>query len=244
MILIDDKTPDQEVHELRQMGCAVLKASSASALDPLSAALRMQAPCINPLNDPYTLAGMATVGLEILKQVKEPQQLEGIFCSARAGGALEAIGLSVKRFAPHVRVIGVDTMYAAESSELYGLLCHSSIADKQLEILNSFAAAPERRQVGSHDYGDGEIMTEAARINAEVVDEVIMVESLEIQVAVKDTFRETRGMVDFNGALAVAGMIRYASTARSLDPQKTPRTLVAVISSADVGFEDLKTLLF
>ncbi|KAJ6112195.1 hypothetical protein N7523_008256 [Penicillium sp. IBT 18751x] len=240
VILIDPKTPEHVVHELRQMGCVVLKVPSDDALDPLSAALRLQAPCINLLRDPYTLAGIGTVGLEILSQVKNPRQLEAIFCSARAGGALEAIGLSVKQFAPQVKVIGVDIICAAESSEINDFLCHSSIADQQIKLLSSLAVVHENRHIRDHEVGDKDFMTEVMHANAGVVDEMIMVEPLEIQAAVKDTFRETRGIVDINGALAVAGMMRYASKA-SKEPS---RALVAVISSAEVDFEDLKKVLF
>lgn len=110
------------------MGCVVIKVPSDDALDPLSAALRPQASCINLLRGPYTLADMGTVGLEILRQVKDPRQLEAIFCSPRSGGALEAIGLSVKQFAPQVKVVGVDIICAADSSKINGFLCDSSIA--------------------------------------------------------------------------------------------------------------------
>ncbi|KAJ5668553.1 uncharacterized protein N7477_007123 [Penicillium maclennaniae] len=133
--------------------------------------------------------------------------------------APEAIGLSVKQFAPQVKVIGVDIIRAAESSETSGFLCRSSIADQQIKLLSSLAAVHENRHVSDHDYGDKDFMTEAMDANAGVVDEMIMVEPLEIQAAVKDTFRETRGIVDINGALAVAGMMRYASKA-SKEPSR------------------------
>jgi threonine dehydratase len=222
------------------MGCAVLKVPSDDALDPLSAALRLQASCINLLRDPYTLAGMGTVGLEILRQAKDPRQLEAIFCSARSGGALEAIGLSVKQFAPQVKVVGVDIICAANSSEINGILCDSSIADQQLKLLSSLTVVHENRHAHDHDDGDEDLKRDGIQANAEVIDEIIMVEPLEIQTAVRDTFRETRGIVDINGALAVAGMMKYASQGS----KETSRALVAVISSAEVELEDLKNVLF
>lgn len=240
VILIDPNTPEHQVHEVRQMGCAVLRVPSDDALSPLSAALRLKASCINLLGDPYTLAGIGTVGLEILRQAKDPRQLEAVFCSARSGGVLQAIGLSVKQFAPQVKVIGVEIICAADSTEVDGFLRDSSIADQQLKLLSSLAIVHEDRQLHQHCNGDEGLKAEGFRANEGVIDEILTVETQEIQTAVKDAFWETRGIVDINGALAVAGMMKYASNTS----RESSRALVAVISSAEVDFEYLKHVLF
>lgn len=49
-----------------------------------------------------------------------------------------------------------------------------------------------------------------------------------------------RGIVDLNGVLVVAGMMRYVSTVGSLDVRGWEKSLVVVISSADVMFENIK----
>jgi threonine dehydratase len=70
-----------------------------------------------------------------------------------------------------------------------------------------------------------------------------MVKACEVQSAIRDVFQETRAIVDLNGALAVAGMTRYASVTGSLDAEQRVKSLVAVLSSADVVFEDIKAFI-
>lgn len=239
VILVGPEMCPNEVHELQQMG-SVVEHLSDEPSGPLSAAFNVQALYIDPLNDPYTLAGLGTVALEILRQVKDDQQLEGIFCSARAGGALEAIGLSVKQFAPHVKVIGVDVLPSVELSKLYGFPIDLPNAECNTHIPNALKTGQDNLPVISHDHLDRTLTTEISRVNPHVVDHVIMVKACEIQSAIRDTFQETRGIVDLNGALAVAGMMRFASTTGSLDVKERAKSLVAVISSADVVFDNIK----
>ncbi|KAK2873339.1 hypothetical protein FQN49_002435 [Arthroderma sp. PD_2] len=232
VVIVSPCMPDNEVHELHKMGCAVTQSLSPDSMNPLTSAFKHQAPYVNPLNDPYVLAGIGTAGLEILQQIKDTPNLDSIFCSASAGGVLEGIGLSVKQFAPHVKVIGVSLPSTEPKSQV--ILPHY-VESEGSELINSLMATPEYPKL-SHD---GEMKTEAGRIHSAVVDEVIVVEPEEVLTAIKDVFLESRVIVDLNGALAVAGMKRYALDVGS---QQKLGPLVAVISSANITFEQLRTL--
>ncbi|KAM5503435.1 hypothetical protein McaMca56_001363 [Microsporum canis] len=223
---------DNEAHELRKMGCAVLQTLSPASMSPVSSAFKNKAPYINPLNDPYVLAGIGTAGLEILQQIKDTPSLDSIFCSASAGGVLEGIGLSVKQFAPHVKVIGVNLLSTKQTSQAV-LPQHAE--PEGFELVNSLMMMPECPELRR----DSEMKTEADRIHPTVVDEVIVVEPEDVLTAIKDVFLETRVIMDLNGALAVAGMKRHALDVGS---QRKRRSLVAVISSANITFEQLHTL--
>lgn len=66
---------------------------------------------IPPFDDPYVIAGQGTIGKEILEQA-DLDKLEAIFCCVGGGGLIAGIGTWVKRVAPHVKIIGVETFDA------------------------------------------------------------------------------------------------------------------------------------
>jgi threonine dehydratase len=94
-----------------------------------------------------------------------------------------------------------------------------------LDRVGTFADGVAVRRVGEETF----------RVASEVVDEIILVNTDEICAAIKDIFEDVRAVVEPAGALAVAGMKRYAerSTARGA-------TFVAVLSGANMNFARLR----
>jgi threonine dehydratase len=242
VILAESGICPNEMRELQEMG-SIVDLPSDKPSGPLSAAFNLQAFYVDPLDDPYTLAGLGTVALEILKQIQDYQNLQAIFCSVRAAGLLEAIGLSVKHFSPNVKVIGVDALPSTELSKLYGASTDPADTNFDAQITSPLKGSQDHLPVVSQDHLDRTLTTEISRVNPHVVDDIIMVKACEVQSAIRDVFQETRAIVDLNGALAVAGMTRYASVTGSLDAEQRVKSLVAVLSSADVVFEDIKAFI-
>ena len=63
---------------------------------------------IPPFDDPYVIAGQGTIALEILRQT-DLSNLQAIFVSIGGGGLISGIASYVKRIAPHVKIIGVES---------------------------------------------------------------------------------------------------------------------------------------
>ena len=59
----------------------------------------------HPFNDPYVIAGQGTIGLEILEQVPDVEQ---IIVPIGGGGLISGIATAVKSMRPNVKVIGVQ----------------------------------------------------------------------------------------------------------------------------------------
>ena len=93
------------------------------------------------------------------------------------------------------------------------------------------------REVGL--FADGCAVAQAGketfRMIREYVDEVITVTTDEICAAVKDIFEDTRAIAEPAGALAVAGMKKYAET-HGLSGQ----TMAATVSGANTNFDRLR----
>ncbi|KAL8979348.1 MAG: hypothetical protein Q9205_005291, partial [Flavoplaca limonia] len=63
---------------------------------------------IPPFDDPYVIAGQGTIGMELLRQTNL-QELEAVFCCVGGGGLIAGLGVYIKRIAPQVKIIGVET---------------------------------------------------------------------------------------------------------------------------------------
>ena len=182
---------------------------------------------IPPFDDPYVIAGQGTIGMEILRQTNI-QDLEAVFCCVGGGGLIAGVGVYLKRIAPHVKIIGVETYDANAMVQSLRQGRRVTLAEVGL-----FADGAAVRQVGEETF----------RLCGDVVDEVIEVTTDETCAAIKDMFEETRSIVEPAGALALAGLKKYlhahptANTARASSPN---RQLVALASGANMNFDRLR----
>jgi len=176
---------------------------------------------IPPFDDPYVIAGQGTIGAEILRQA-DLSKLEAIFCCVGGGGLIAGTGVYVKRIAPHVKIIGVET-YDANA------LVQSLKAGKRVTLkdVGLFADGAAVKTVGEETF----------RICSEVVDDVIQVDTDDICAAIKDVFEDTRSILEPAGALSLAGLKKYVAQNPSED---TRRQLVAVASGANMNFDRLR----
>ena len=66
---------------------------------------------VPPYDDPLVIAGQGTVGMEILKQLPDSENLESIFAAVGGGGLIAGILEYVKRIGnPNTKVIGAETV--------------------------------------------------------------------------------------------------------------------------------------
>jgi threonine dehydratase len=129
---------------------------------------------VPPYDDPLVIAGQGTVGMEILKQVPKPSDLDAIFAAVGGGGLCAGICEYVKRIgAPGIQVFGVET--------------------KDGDAMEKSLAAGERvtlSEVGP--FSDGTAVKivgeEPFRICKELLDGVVKADTDEICAAIKDIF--------------------------------------------------------
>lgn len=176
---------------------------------------------IPPFDDPYVIAGQGTIGLELLRQTNL-QNLSAIFCCVGGGGLIAGVGIYVKRIAPHVKIIGVEANDA--NAMVQSLKLGKRVFLKDVGLFADGAAV---KTVGEETF----------RICQEVVDDVIMVTTDEICAAIKDTFEDTRSILEPAGALSLAGLKKWVSGNPSSDPN---RELVAIASGANMNFDRLR----
>lgn len=176
---------------------------------------------IAPFDDPYVIAGQGTIGMELLRQTNL-QELEAIFCCVGGGGLIAGIGVYIKRIAPHVKIIGVETHDA--NAMITSIQAGHPIV---LNEVGLFADGAAVKTVGDETF----------RLCREVIDEIIQVSTDETCAAIKDVFEDTRSILEPAGALALAGLKKYTTAHPSPNPN---RQLVALASGANMNFDRLR----
>ncbi len=173
---------------------------------------------VHPYDDPEVIAGQGTIGMEIIKQ--HTGALDAVFVPVGGGGLISGIAVYIKQLRPEVKIIGVEP----EDADAMDL---SLKAGKRvlLDHVSIFADGVAVRQVGEETF----------KLCRQFVDEMIVVTNDEICAAIKDIFEDRRSVLEPAGALAYAGLKRYAEERKLKD-----RNFIAIASGANVNFDRLR----
>lgn len=221
VIVMPKTTPEIKVEAVRRLGGNALLHGNTydEAFEhAMGLAEKEGRTYIPPYDHPLTIAGQATVGVEILAQHHSRPDI--IFVPVGGGGLIAGIAAYVKATRPEVRIIGVEPDEAPSM--------HAALKAGErvlLDRIGIFADGAAVRQAGEEPF----------RIARELVDEILLVNTDEICAAVKDIFEDTRSIAEPAGALALAGMKQYIER-----EQIHNQELVAVFSGANVNFDRLR----
>jgi threonine dehydratase len=179
---------------------------------------------VHPYDDVDVIAGQGTVGLEIMTQNGRPPDV--VFVPVGGGGLIAGISAYIKYLSPSTRIVGVE---AEGSACLAAAMKAGRRVTLPFDTLDLFADGVSVAQVGKEPF----------KVARRCVDEVIVASTDEICAAIKDLFDDTRAIAEPAGALAVAGLKKYAARQAS-GGSVPPQTLVAVVSGANVNFDRLR----
>lgn len=173
---------------------------------------------IHPYDDPDVIAGQGTVAMEILRQ--HPQQLDAVFVPVGGGGLCAGVAAYIKYVRPEIKVFAVEPEEAA-------CLKAALDADERVTLpqVGLFADGVAVGQIGEETY----------RVIKDSIDGVITASTDEICAAIKDIFDDTRSIAEPAGALALAGLKKYA-----VEHGCQGKTLLAVDSGANTNFDRLR----
>jgi threonine dehydratase len=173
---------------------------------------------VHPYDDPDVIAGQGTIGMEVLRQCREP--IEAIFVPVGGGGLIAGIAAYVKRLRPEIRIVGVEPVEA-------DAMARSLRVGRRVTLshVGLFADGVAVKRVGKETF----------RLARQYIDEMMLVDTDELCAAIKDVFEDTRSVVEPAAALGVAAAKRYVERDGARG-----RTLVAVLSGANMDFERLR----
>ena len=146
---------------------------------------------VSPYNDPEIIAGQGTIGIELLDQLPE---IDNIFISLGGGGLVSGIGAVLKTANPKVQVIGVSATHSAA-------LAASIRAGKVVETEHLDTLAD-----GCAGGVDDDTLT--LPLANEVIDDLIDCSEAEIASALSTLAWEEHMIVEGAAALAYAGYLK------------------------------------
>jgi threonine dehydratase len=129
---------------------------------------------VPPYDDPLVIAGQGTVGMEILKQLSDSENLDAVFAAVGGGGLVAGICEYVKRIGgPGTKVIGAETF-------------DGDAMAKSLEKGERITLA----EVGPFSDGTAvkTVGEESFRICQQLLDGIVKVDNDELCAAIKDVF--------------------------------------------------------
>ncbi|MCG6216419.1 threonine ammonia-lyase, biosynthetic [Vibrio furnissii] len=172
---------------------------------------------VPPFDHPLVIAGQGTIGMEMLQQ---NGHLDYIFVPVGGGGLAAGVAVLVKQLMPEIKVIAVEPEDSA---------CLKAALDAGepvvLDQVSMFADGVAVKRIGDETF----------RLCQKYLDGHITVSSDEICAAVKDIFEDTRAIAEPSGALALAGLKKFAEQHGLQDQQ-----LATVLSGANTNFHGLR----
>ncbi|ENJ1348569.1 threonine ammonia-lyase, biosynthetic [Vibrio cholerae] len=172
---------------------------------------------VPPFDHPLVIAGQGTIGMEMLQQ---NGHLDYIFVPVGGGGLAAGVAVLVKQLMPEIQVIAVEPEDSA---------CLKAALDAGkpvvLDQVSMFADGVAVKRIGDETF----------RLCQQYIDGHVTVSSDEICAAVKDIFEDTRAIAEPSGALALAGLKKFAE-----QQQLKGKQLGTVLSGANTNFHGLR----
>ena len=223
VVVMPTTAPAVKVSGTRAFGADVFFAGTTSA-ERKSEAERIQRArglvMVPPFDHPWIIAGQGTVGLEIVEDCPE---VDEVYVPVGGGGLLAGVAAAVKALRPAARVIGVEPAGAAKMSR--------SLAAGSPVTLESTASMAD----GLLPLRPGDLTFAHARA---LVDQVVTVDEDSLGNAVRYVAREARILVEPSGAASVAAVLqRYGSAGN------VPRPVVAILSGGNIALDQIAAIL-
>lgn len=174
---------------------------------------------VHPFDNPYVIAGQATISLEIIEQLPD---VDYILAQIGGGGLLSGVSLGAKETKPAVKVLGVEPEVGARMRNAWNM-------GEVVELMDwkpSVADGMRTRRPGKLPF----------EITRRYVDELISVSEEEIITATRLILERVKILAEPSGAATVAAML---SNKAGITGQK----VVCVISGGNVELAKFAKLL-
>lgn len=172
----------------------------------------------HPFDDPFVIAGQGTLGLEILEQVPDAEQ---IVVPVGGGGLASGVAIAVKSMRPNVRVIGVQAQSVPSM--------FVSVASGEITTIED---SPTNED-GIHVLTPGNLTFDLVN---RYVDDIVTVSEDEIAAAIVALMEGPKTVAEGAGASSVAAYL--------FNKVDTSLKTVALVSGGNVDITTLTRIIF
>lgn len=191
-VYMPENTPLQKVLATKDYGAEVVL-TGRNFDEACAAAMEAQkstgALFVHPFDDPLVMAGQGTIGMEILEELPE---VENILVPIGGGGLISGVAAAIKEARPHVRVIGLQ---AAKAPSAWHSLARGKIMQAPVSL--TLADGIAVKKPGKNTFP----------VIRELVDEIVLVEEEEIAQAIVALLERTKLLVEGAGAVGLAALM-------------------------------------
>jgi len=223
VVVMPARAPRSKVDAVRGYGAEIVFHDDlATIFDRLEEVRReRRAAFVHPFDDPVTLAGAGTVGLEIMEDLPDA---DIVIVPVGGGGLMAGVATAVKEMSPRARMVAVEL-------EAGPGLKPALAAGKPVSV----ARPKDTLADGMTPPFVGAIPLEVARLR---VDEIVAVSEEEIKDAMRLLITRAKLYVEGSGAAAFAALL-----AGRIEPP-SGATVVAIVSGGNVDPERVCGALF
>lgn len=172
---------------------------------------------VHPFDDPYVIAGQGSIGLEILEQVPDVEQ---VLVPIGGGGLISGIAVAIKTMKPKCKVIGVEPEIVASMKK--------SLDNQKITTINDGVSVAD----GLHVLTPGKITFELVK---KYVDDVVTVDEEMICAAVTGLLVCPKLVTEGAGATATAAFL--------FDKVDRSKKTVAIVSGGNVDLLKLSEIV-
>ncbi len=164
---------------------------------------------IHPFDDPKTIEGQATVGMEIIQDATAP--VDYLFVPIGGGGLASGLGSYFKQISPSTKVIGVEPAGAASMKAAI-----EAGHPVKLPSVDKFVDGAAVAQAGEYTFD----------ICRRVLDDIVTVPEGKVCTAILELYNRSALVVEPAGALSIAALDAYADKIKG-------KTVVCVVSGSN-----------
>ncbi|MHA3054591.1 threonine ammonia-lyase, biosynthetic [Acinetobacter sp. ANC 4633] len=229
IIVMPQTTPDIKIQAVKRLGGQVVLHGDAFDAANKYAQQRAQEEALTfipPYDDELVIAGQGTIANEIHRQWRE---VDYIFVAVGGGGLISGIAAYFGEVAPHVKVVGVE--YDESACLKAALAANERVILPQVGL---FADGTAVAQIGALPF-DILRMDKSDGSGKIIEPEIITVNTDEICAAIKDTYDETRSIVEPSGAMALAAIKKFVA-----ETGIQGKNMVSIVCGANMNFDRLR----
>jgi threonine dehydratase len=223
-IFMPTTTPRQKISQVKMFGGGKVEVilvgdsfddSSANAREYC---VRENKVFIHPFDDPRTIAGQGTVGLEIMNQV--PESPDFIFATIGGGGLVSGVATYVKSVSPLTRIIGVEPAGAASMKKS---LEQGDVVT--LDTIDKFVDGAAVKQVGKLNFS----------ICKELMDDLLLIPEGKECTTILELYNNNAIVIEPAGALSVSALDAYREQIRG-------KSVVCIISGGNNDIDRMQEI--
>lgn len=194
-VFMPSPTPKQKIEQVRMFGQdfveVIIEGDNFDESKNLALAFTQekQATFIHPFDDPKTIEGQATVGLEIIQASEQP--IDYVFLPVGGGGLAAGVSAVFQTFSPDTKVIGVEPEKAPSMS-----VSIQKGVNTELPTIDKFVDGAAVKRVGDYTF----------QICKEILHKMITVPEGKVCQEILELYNKDAIVAEPAGALSIAAL--------------------------------------